>query len=266
MALHMHVADVAWKTLFFYVFLLALLRVCGKREVGAFNAIDLVGFIMISEAAIISIADNQIPFLVGVIPVVILGALQWTFAYLSLKDKRVRNLVEGEPSVLVSHGRVHQEKLRKLRYNLSDLMAEMRSKNIASLADVEFAVLETTGKLSVIPRAGARPVTADDLTRLQVAHTDPVQVLPTPDLPASVVLDGEVDEDALARAGKDRVWLEEELRKQGLPRPEHILVASVDQSGQILAQARDPDPLPDGVPTPPEAQGDNGGTESGQGG
>ena len=268
MALHMHVGDVAWKTIFFYVFLLGLLRVTGKREIGALNAIDLVGFIMISEAAIISIADNQIPFLVGVVPVVLLGLLQWIFAYLSIKDKRVRNLVEGEPSVLISHGRIDEGKLRTLRYNLSDLMAEMRAKNISSLADVEFAVLETTGELSIIPRAAARPVTADDLTRLQVAHTDPVQVLPTPDLPASVVLDGEVDEDALVRAGKDRVWLQEELRKQGLPGPEGILVASVDRGGQLSAQAREADPLIplQPAPTAPEGRDDSGGPPSGQGG
>lgn len=243
MALHMHAFDVTWKTLFFYVFLLLLLRVCGKREVGAFNAIDLVGFIMISEAAIISIADSQIPFLVGVIPVVMLGALEWIFAYLSLKDKRVRNLVEGEPSVVVCHGRIDEAKLRNLRYNLSDLMAEMRSKNISNLADVEFAVLETTGKLSIIPRAGARPVTVDDLALLKVTQTDPIQVLPTPALPATVVLDGEVDEDALARAGKDRVWLQDQLRAQGLPEPGAILIASVSPSGQLWAQARAPESL-----------------------
>ena len=263
MALHMHVGDVAWKTLFFYVFLLLLLRVCGKREIGAFNAIDLVGFIMISEAAIISIADSQIPFLVGVIPVVMLGGLEWVFAYLSLKDKRVRNLVEGEPTVLISHGRIDQDKLRGLRYNLSDLMAEMRSKNIANLADVEFAVLETTGKLSVFPRAGARPVTADDLVRLRVTQADPVQVLPTPDLPASVVLDGEVDEEALARAGKDRVWLEQQLRNQGMPGPEGVLVASLDRTGHLVAHARE-DPLGLSGQRPPDREsGDGGGAGAG---
>jgi uncharacterized membrane protein YcaP (DUF421 family) len=239
LSLSMHVLDAAWKTAFFYLFLLALMRLTGKREIGALNAIDLVGFIMISEAALISIADTQIPFLVGVTPVLLLGALMWAMSYLSLKSTRVRELVEGTPSVLVAHGRLQEGQLRRLRYNLSDLMAEMRAKNISSLSDVEFAVLETTGKLSIIPRAGARPVTPDDLARLQVAPVDPVQALPTPELPATVVLDGQVDEDALRRAGKDRVWLEDELRRQGLPGPEHILVASLDAQGTLTAQARE---------------------------
>lgn len=233
--------NVAWKTMVFYIMLLALLRVTGKREVASLNAIDLVGFIMISEAAIISIADGKIPFPVGATPVILLGGLEWIFAYLSLKDQRVRALVEGQPSVLVAHGKIHQQTLRKLRYNIGDLMAELRAKNVSNLADVEFAVLETTGKLSVVPRAGARPATPDDLKTLGVSQADPASTLPKTELQATVVLDGQLDEDALRRAGKDQAWLEDEIRKQG-----HdgglagILVAAVDGGGQLTVQKRDP--------------------------
>lgn len=232
--------SVVWKTVVFYLILLALLRITGKREIGSLNAIDLVGFIMISEAAIISIADRQIPFIVGAAPVILLGAMEWILAYLSLKDQRVRALVEGEPSVLVTHGKINQRALQKLRYNLGDLMAEMRTMNVANLADVEFAVLETTGKLSVVPRAGARPVTADDLKTLGISAADPASTLPTPALQATVILDGQVDEDALRRAGKDRAWLEDALRQQG-----HdcgvagILIAAINGQGQLIAQERE---------------------------
>ncbi len=232
--------DVLWKTVFFYLILLLLLRVTGKREVGSLNAIDLVGFIMISEAAIISIADGKIPLVVGVAPVVLLGALEWIFAYLSLKNQRVRVLVEGEPSIVVAHGKVNEQSLRKLRFNLSDLMSELRFRNIAHLTDVEFAVLETSGKLSVIPRAGARPTTADDLKTLGVHQADPASALPTPALQATVVMDGLVDEQALRRAGKDRAWLEGELRRRGYGRGiGSILVAAIDNSGGLTVQARE---------------------------
>jgi len=251
--------NVIWKTLVFYLMLLALLRITGKREIGSLNAIDLVGFIMISEAAIISIADGKIPFVVGAAPVVLLGGMEWVLAYLSLKDQRVRALVEGEPSVLVSHGQVNQRALHKLRYNLGDLMAEMRSSHIANLADVEFAVLETTGKLSVVPRAGARPVTADDLKTLGVSTADPAAVLPTPALQATVVLDGQVDEDALRRSGKDRAWLEHALQEQGhLGGVGGILVAAIDGQGQLTAQRREPagegGTAPESGPTEPRGR------------
>jgi uncharacterized membrane protein YcaP (DUF421 family) len=234
--LHLHLGDVAWKTVFFYLLLVALLRLTGKRELGSLSAIDLVGLILVSEAAIISVADSQIPFPVGVTPVLLLGGLMWLLSFLSLKSHAVRALVEGQPTVVVAHGRLNEDALRHLRYNIGDLLAEVRAKNLSGLADVEFAVLEATGKLSVIPRAGARPATPDDLARLKVAQVDPVQALPAPDLPATVVVDGQVDEDALRRAGRNRVWLEEELRRQGLPAPTGILVATLAADGTLTAQ------------------------------
>lgn len=230
--------DVAWKTVFFYLLLLFLLRVTGKREIGSLNAIDLVGFIMISEAAIISIADGMIPFAVGVTPVLLLSGMEWVFAYLSLKDSRVRRLVEGEPSLLVSHGRVNERALRQLRFNLSDLMSELRYRNIANVADVEFAVLETSGKLSVVPRAGARNATPDDLKTLGLTQADPTATLPKPLLPATLVTDGEVDDEALQRAGRDRAWLDGELRRQGCGVDEALL-AVIDGQGQLLVQRRE---------------------------
>ncbi len=247
--------EVVWKTLLFYVLLLVLLRVTGKREVGSLTPIDLVGFIMISEASIVSIADGQIPLAVGVAPVLVLGILEWVLAYLSLKDTRVRAAVTGEPSVLVAHGQVNPQALRKLRYSLGDLMAEMRTKNVANLADVEFAVLEPTGKLSLFPRAGARPLTADDLKSLGVTQADPATTLPQASPPATVILDGHVDEEALRRAGRDREWLATELRRQGHgDDPRQVLVAVLDGQGTLTVQ-EDPQPEPASAAPPSMSAG-----------
>ncbi len=233
-----HMGSVVWKTSFFYFFLLVLLRVAGKREIGNLSAIDLVAFIMVSEAAIITVADDQIPFLVGVAPVVVIGVLELIMSYLSLKNHRVRNAVEGGPSVLVAHGKVDERQLRKLRYNVGNLLAELRSKNMAKVEDVEFAVLESTGKMSVIPRAGARPLTADDLRTLQVTGQDPASTLGTPVLPVPVVCDGWVDSHALDAVGKDRAWLLEELAKQGHQDLRDVLLATVEDNAQLKVTAR----------------------------
>ncbi len=232
------VLEVAWKTAASYGVLLTLMRLAGKREVGALSAIDLVGFIMISESALISVADPKMSFLVGLTPVLVLGVLLWILPYVSLKSHRLRILLEGQPSIVVAHGHLNNQALRNLRYNLGDLMAEMRQKNLTSLADVEFAVLETTGKLSIVPRAGARPVTADDLHTLQVTESDPAQALGRTELPASVILDGKLDDKALARTGHDQAWLREELRRHGFKRIADVLLASVDGKGTLTAQGR----------------------------
>ncbi len=234
---HVHLIDVAWKTCFFYFFLLALLRLTGKREIGALAAIDLVGFIMISEAAIISIADSQIPFIVGVTPVLLIGALAWIMSLLSLKDQRVRGLVEGGPSVLINHGRIDERQLRRLRYNIGDLLAELRAKNFWKIEDVEFAILEHTGKLSVIPRAGAQHVTADDLRTLRVTDADPATALGTPTLPVPVVSDGNVDEELLAQLGRDRDWLKGELAKMGHPDLSRVLLATLEGQDRLKVVA-----------------------------
>ena len=233
------VIEVVWKTGIFYFLLLIILRVTGKREIGNFNAIDLVAFVMVSEAAIISIADNKIPLLIGATPVIVIGLLEWGLSYLSLKSRPLRAVVEGEPSVLISHGKINEGALRRLRFNLGDLMSELRHRRIFNLGDVEFAVLEPSGKLSVLPRQGARAVTADDLRALGLHQNDPSQTLPTPDLQAALILDGAVNLEALQRSGKDRDWLEAEIRRQGITGgPESVLVAALDNTGSLLVQPR----------------------------
>lgn len=233
MSLWHELADVAWKTPILYAMLLTLMRIGGKRQIGTFGPIDLAALIMMSEAALIAIADHKIPFAVGVLPLVLLGLLQWVSSYISLKSQGVRKLLEGAPTILVSHGEVNQSQMRKMRYNLSDLMAEMRKKNVETLADVEFAVLETSGQLSVFPRAGVRPLRPDDLQSLGVAGAKPGSALPAPDLPATVVFDGQVDEDALARAGRDRRWLDGELRRQGHGSVADVFLVTLDGKGDV---------------------------------
>lgn len=235
---HAQVLAAVWKTAASYGVLLTVMRITGKRELGALSAIDLVGFIMISEAALIAVADPEMSFLVGITPVLVLGVLLWTLPYVSLKSHRLRVVLEGRPSIVVAHGRIDDRCLRALRYNLADLMAEIRNKNLTSLADVEFAVLETTGKLSVVPRAGARSVTADDLRALQVTQADPAQALGRADLPADVVLDGRIDHEALARTGHNKAWLQQQLHSQGFTRMADVLLASVDSKGTLTARGR----------------------------
>jgi uncharacterized membrane protein YcaP (DUF421 family) len=224
---------VAWKTVLAYLALLAVMRMTGKREIGTFGPIDLAAFIMMSEAAILSIAEPDMPLPVGLTPVVVLGAIAWVLAYLSMKDSRVRRVLEGAPAVLVAHGKPDQAALRRHRYTLGDLMADMRQQQISSLADVEFAILETSGKISVVPRSGVRPLRPDDLQALGVAGARPGSTLPATELPATVVSDGEVDDEALARVGRDRAWLEDELQRGGHGPPSSLFLVTLDGRGNI---------------------------------
>ena len=249
-----------WKTVLLYFLLVLLLRVTGKREIGTLSSMDLVGFILISEAALISIADDRIPLVVGLTPVLALAALEWITSYISLKDRQVRRLVVGQPSVLIEHGHINQRAMEELRYNLNDLLGALRAKNVPNIADVEFAVLETSGTLSVVPKAAARPVTAADLQALQMTTPQQLGALPPATLPAAVVLDGEVNDQELARAGRDRAWLTQALVAQGIHGAHGILLASVDAQGTLFVQRREDhgpgrDPTAPSGPAPPPAPG-----------
>jgi uncharacterized membrane protein YcaP (DUF421 family) len=181
---------------------------------------------MLSESAIISIADKEIPILIGVLPVLTLSLMEMATAFLSLKLPTFRAIVEGVPAVVIHHGRLDANELRKQRMNIHDLQAELRQHNLPSLADVEFAILETSGNLSVIPKPSARPATAKDVGKASA---------PTGGLPVDLIGDGLVNRDALRMIGHDDAWLRGQL---GRIRPEDVLVATIDASGKIFLQPR----------------------------
>jgi len=227
-----------WKTALFYFLLVFLLRVTGKREITALTAVDLVVFVMISEAALISVADDKVPLVVGATPVIVLGLLELAVSFVGLKSARLRTLFVGQPSVLVEHGRINERALAELRFSVADLLAALREKQFPNIADVEYAILETTGSLSVIPKAAARPVTAADLQALQLTQPQQLDHLAPGALPAAVIMDGVVDEAALRRTGRDGQWLRQALRSQGIHDPRQVLLASVDGQGQLFVQPR----------------------------
>lgn len=216
------------KAVFFFALLSALLRLMGKREIGSLSAMDLVVFIMLSETAAISIEDKKMPVWIGAVPVVTLAALQALTAYLSLKSERVRAIVEGKPSVLISRGRIQESTLRSLRLNLNDLLSKLREKNLPNIADVEYAILEPDGELSVIPKAEARPATPRDLG----------QRPPEDGLPIALVEDGLIQHESLRMAGKDVAWLKRELKKQGVQQVEGVLLAMLDAQGKLTVQRK----------------------------
>src|SRR5690606_796209 len=135
-----------------YFFILILLRVMGKREMGKLSVMDLVVSIMIAELAIIVIEDTQTPLVNGLIPMLTLTVIQLILAVATLKSRRIRRYVDGWPAVIIERGRLNKDEMRKNRYNLDDLMMQLREKDIFRIADVEFAILETSGELSVFPK------------------------------------------------------------------------------------------------------------------
>lgn len=216
-----------YRTFFFYFFLLTVLRIMGKRELGALGPLDLVVTIIMAEAAAIPIENPNRPLLLGMVPILTLFALEISLSFLCLKNDRIRHLISGRPSVVIRNGKLERAEMSRLRYSVLDLLEQLRVRGFYNLDDVEMATLESDGELSVLPKSQRRPVCAEDLG-LATPPEGPVY---------TVVVDGAVDHKALEESGYDETWLRSQLAAQGFTNLDDVFVALLTR-GRLLAQRK----------------------------
>ncbi|MDQ0174290.1 DUF421 domain-containing protein [Bacillus chungangensis] len=185
---------IIFRTILLYAVILIIFRLMGKREIAELSILDLVIFIMIGEMAVVSIEQHTDPLLNTIVPMIVLLLIQIGMAYLSLKSTFFRYLVDGKPSVIIRNGKINEREMRKQRYNYDDLLTQLRQQNIRNISDVEFAILETTGNLSVFEKGNKRK---------PGSYTLPL------------ILGGRIQDDNLKLTDKTEQWLRRELRKLG---------------------------------------------------
>jgi uncharacterized membrane protein YcaP (DUF421 family) len=217
------------RTLILYTLVIVALRLMGKREIGQLQPFELVVIIMISELAAIPSENVGIPLLSGIIPILVLLLTSLTLAWISLKSEKARTIICGSPSILIERGKILEQELKKNRYNLTDLLEELRIKNILNISDVEFAVLETNGQLSVFPKAQKRPTIPEDF-HITTKYEG---------LPLIIIMDGKLNLENLLQGNKDLIWLKGELKKQNIDQIEDVFLASLDSSGTLFVQAKE---------------------------
>lgn len=203
----------------------------GKREIGELSILDLVIFIMIAEMAVMAIEDTSKPMLYTVVPMVILVIIQISTAYLSLKSHKFREVVDGKPSILIDRGKINEKEMSKQRYNFDDLLVQLRDKDIRNVADVEFAILEPSGKLSVFEKEKEKNA-AKDATNPNISTFPPA-------FPSAVITDGYVKEEMLEKIGKTNLWLRRELRALGYHQIKDISFCSIDENGNFFIDLKD---------------------------
>lgn len=225
----MQLLAAVWRTFILYGIILLVMRAMGKREVGHLSPFDLVVAIMIAELAAIPIEQPGIPLLQGLVPIVILAGLQIALAKISLWDVRARALISGVPSIVVARGKVIEPEMRKLNYNLNDLLAQLRDKGHFCLSEVDWAMVECSGKLSVVPKANQRPVVTGDLGLSTAAER----------MPYALVLDGYLDRTVMEQAGVTEEQLGRKAREQGGRGMDDILFAGTDRHGELYLQLKE---------------------------
>jgi uncharacterized membrane protein YcaP (DUF421 family) len=182
-----------FRTFLLYILVLLIFRAMGKREIGELSILDLVVFIMIGELAVVAIDNQREPIMHSVLPMILLMIIQITFSFLSLKSKKFRDLIEGKPIIIINRGKIDEKEMRRQRYNFDDLLMQLREKDIRNIADVEFAILEPSGKLSVFEKENKK----------------------SGDITIPLIMDGSVMEINLSRINKNKLWLKQELKKKG---------------------------------------------------
>ncbi|MDQ0494861.1 DUF421 domain-containing protein [Paenibacillus brasilensis] len=238
-----------FRTLLMYFIVYLVMRLMGKREIGKLSVFDLVISIMIAEIAVFSLEDIKRPLYEGLIPLGVLLILQIGISYFSLKSRRLRLLFDGRPSVLYSNGQLNKDEMAKQRYNLDDLLLQLREQNIENLDEVEYVILETTGKLTVVGKDDKdegveldrikRDLSQTNLTNMEQQEK---KVPPTPQiggkfryegLPVPLIMDGKVLDRNLERMDMNRFWLKNQIQEKGHKDFKDVFLCTVNHRGDV---------------------------------
>ena len=217
------------RTIILYILVVCSMRVMGKRQIGEMQPSELAVAIMISDLASIPMQEVDIPLISGVVPVLTLLVIEVLMSFICLKNATFRKIMTGEPSIIVYNGKILEKEMKKLRFNLSDLLEQLRINGCTALGDVQIAVLETTGQLSIVKKSDANPVTVGDLQ---------LKNIPQSELPCMVIVDGEINESELTRSGKSLNWLRSELEKRNQKACD-LFYAELYSNGDILFQIKE---------------------------
>ena len=212
------------------LFLLSVLcmRAMGKRQLGQLQPFELVVAILIANLAVAPMADMGVPLLYGIVPMMGLVVFHGIFSLLSLKSQGLRAFLSGTPAVLIDKGVIQVKELEKLCFNLNDLLEELRSGGVLNPADVGTAIMETSGKVTVFPRAQKRPATLEELS-----------ITPGYEgIPLMLILDGVLQKHNLQIGKIQESWLLSILKGQGFASPKEVLLCSLDTSGKLFFQGR----------------------------
>lgn len=211
-----------------YSLVMFSLRMMGKRQVGQLQPAELVIAIMISDVATIPMQNTGLPIFSGIVPISVLLVAELVISYISLKNRRLRVAFSGSPSVMIHKGVIDEREMERQRFNVDDLLEELRVLGYPDVSKIEYAILETGGQISVIPKSMESAVTLGDL---QLKKQQAV-------LPYILISDGEVDETELMRAGKKRAWLDKQLKERHIQSYKEVFLASLNGDEALFIQTK----------------------------
>ena len=214
------------RSIVLYIIVLIVMRLMGKREIGQLQPFELAIAIMIADLAAVPMAETGIPISNGIIPILGLLVMHLIISFLNLKSMKIREILCGKPAILIYRGKIDEKVLKKERFTLNELQERLRSSNVVNLGDVEYAILETSGQVTVIQKPDKRTTIKD------------FNITPEYEgIPYDLVVDGKVMYKNLKTIGKDYNWLKKQVNKFNME-PEEALIVTFDGGSQMFCQKK----------------------------
>ncbi len=216
-----------FRTILIYVFLIVIMRLMGKRQLGELEMTDLVITILLSEIATVPLTDPSQPLTRTIIPVSTLALLEMLTSWIALKLPKSKVFLSPKPAILIRNGIIDRTQLQKARVSLDELMCELRQKDASDVGQVQYAILESSGKISVIKKAAETPPTATQLG-IQPQETGMMR---------TVFCDGMYADKTLRALGLDRNWVKKQFKSHGLS-PDKVFFMTADDAGNVRIQKK----------------------------
>ena len=210
------------RSIILYIAVLIALRVIGKGEIAEMNAFDLVITLLLSEVAAIPMQDNSIPIIYGISSITALVFIEILISYIALKSRTVSRILSGSPTVLINKSKLNYKQLKKERISIEELLESLRSQGYFNLKDVQYALLETDGNLSIVPSPSYDSSKATDFKHL----------------PIPVIIDGKVIKDNLNELNKDEKWILKTLKSKNIKKVKDVLIFMIDENDDIFIQRK----------------------------
>lgn len=217
-----------FRAIVLYLIVLVVMRLMGKREIGQLQPFELAISIMIADLASIPMTEIGIPIFNGIVPILGLLVMHLILSLINLKSLKTREIICGKPSILIYRGKINEKELKKERFTINELEERLRGNNVVNLGDVEYAILETSGQVTVIQKPEKRNTIPEDFN-----------IVPEYEgIPYDLVVDGKVMNKNLKAIGKNYNWLKKQVEKFDI-KPEEALVVTIDGKGQIFCQKKE---------------------------
>ncbi|MBW6411316.1 DUF421 domain-containing protein [Clostridium weizhouense] len=220
------------RTIILYSLVVLVMRLMGKRQIGELQPYEFVITIMISDLAALPMQDSRLPLLLGIIPIITLLFLKTILSLIQLKSQASRKIIDGEPSILIYKGKINYDVLKKQQINLDELLEELRLADYFNLDEIQYAILENGGQLSVLP-TNYNSQSGNSNSNDNTSKTKEVQ------LPKILISDGKINKSSLTRMEKDEQWIINVLKNHNINSIDEVLIALYDTEGNFKYQLYD---------------------------